>query len=142
MVDIVADPISAGFSFGTEIVKAFEKAYPDPNERLKAMAAAQQQALSVAQASDATQATIMAAEAAQKGWYNKPHIIGAFVCLGGLVLDILVGQAVWLSYALGHPIPEPPKFLTDQLGTMLSGLFSLGGVTVLHQGYKQWMASP
>jgi len=142
MAELVADPISAGFGFGTEIVKAFEAAYPNPNERLAAMAKAHSEAQAAAQASDTTQATIMAAEAAQKGWFNKPHIAAAWICLGALVLDLLTSQGVWLSYALGHPFPEPPKFLTEQLGTLLEGIFGLGSLTVAHQGYKQWIASP
>src|SRR6266851_2085089 len=96
MAEFVADPISAGFGFGTEIVKAFEAAYPNPNERLAAMAKAHSEAQAAAQASDTTQATIMAAEAAQKGWFNKPHIAAAWICLGALVLDLLTSQGVWL----------------------------------------------
>ncbi len=137
-----ADPVTGAETVVDDIVGLVSKYVPDKEKAAELAEQIREKTISAAQASDQTQATIMAAEAAQKGWFNKPHLAGAWLCLIAISLDLLIGQATWLSYALGHPFPEPPKFLGDQLGTMMSGLFSLGGITVLHQGYKQWMASP
>ena len=136
------DPITAGFNFGSEVVQALEKWIPDPNARMALLGKMQEEVMAAAQASDTTQAQIMAAEAAQKGLINKPHLAMAWVCVLAVVLDLLIGQVVWLSYALGHPFPEPPKFFTDQIGTYLTGLFGLSSLTVAHGLTKQWMATP
>src|SRR6185437_3570137 len=137
----ITDPITGGETVIDDLINAVSKHITDPNERAELIQKIQSQAVAAAQASDQSQAQIMAAEAAQKGWFNKPHIAAAWVCLGALLLDQIVGHGVWLSYAIGHPIPEPPKFLTDQLGTLLEGIFGLGGLGVTHGLVKQWVAT-
>ena len=138
----ITDPITGAETVADDLLGVISKFVPDKEKAAELAAQLQDKLLSAAQTSDQGQIQAMAAEIAAKGWYNKPHIAMAWIGIGASLLDVLIGFAVWLSYALGHPFPEPPKFFTDQLGTWLAGVTGIATITLAHQGYKQWMASP
>lgn len=139
---MAADPITAGLNLGDDLIGLIRQVCPDPKAQQQLIASMQDKLLSVAQASDATQAQIIAAEAAQKGLINKPHLAAAWLCLGALFCDLILSPIVmWAAYALGYPIPAPPRLSNDTLSTLLFAVFGLGGISVAHGLTKQWMAS-
>lgn len=137
------DPLTAGLNLGDDLINAISRAIPDPNQRAELLSKIQQQVVAAAQASDQAQASVMASEAAQAKVINKPHIVLAWLCLAAAAFDlILVPLVMWGGYALGYPIPSPPKVFTDQLSTLLYGVFGLSGLGIGHNLTKQWMSSP
>lgn len=139
----ILDPITGAETVLDDLIGAISKHITDPNERAELIGKLQQQAISSAQASDQAQAQILAAEAAQKGLINKPHLVLAWLCLIGAAFDLILHPLVmWGAYSLGYPIPAPPQIFTDQLSTLLYGVFGLGGLGVTHGLAKQWMATP
>lgn len=137
------DPLTEGLTLGDDLVSLIKQVCPDPKAQAQLLAEVQKEVISAAQASDATQAQILSAEAAQKGLINKPHLVLAWVCLGALAFDLILCPLVmWAAYALGYPIPKPPKLANDEVSTLLYGVFGLGGLSVAHGLTKQWMATP
>src|SRR6185437_11967867 len=116
----ITDPITGGETVIDDLINAVSKHITDPNERAELIQKIQSQAVAAAQASDATQAQIMAAEAAQKGIFNKPHLMLAWICVGALTFDLILTPLVmWGGYALGYPIPKPPTLTNDTVSTLL-----------------------
>lgn len=139
----ITDPITGAETLGDDLINLIAKHVTDPQVQAQIIAETQKEIMAAAQASDSAQAQIMAAEASQKGLINKPHLVLAWICLGALFFDLVLTPLVmWAGYALGYPIPKPPKLANDEVSTLLYGVFGLGGLSVAHGLTKQWMATP
>src|SRR6185312_5726980 len=119
------DPLTGGEELANTIAGIVGKFIPDP----QAAAQASQAILTTLQASDASQNTVDAAEAANpdlfvSGW--RPAV--GWVCVAALVYSyLLVPIGMWAGYALGHPIPKPPV-LDNNLWELMFGLLGMGGL--------------
>ena len=103
----------------------------------------QEKLISVAQASDQAQLAALAAEEGTKGLLNKPHLILAAMCLFAIGFDtMLVPLVMWAGYALGYPIPAPPKLDTGELQLLAEITLGGGAIHLAHAGYKSWLAAP
>jgi hypothetical protein len=137
------DPLTEGLTLGDDLIQLIAKHVTDPQAQAQIIAETQKEVIAAAQASDTAQAQIMAAEAAQKGIFNKPHLMLAWICVGALFFDLILTPLVmWAGYALGYPIPKPPTLANETVSTLLYGVFGLGGLSVTHGLVKQWVATP
>lgn len=107
------------------IGSVLEKVIPDPAQRAKA----QQEILEKLMSMDTAQIEVNKAEAQSDGIFKggwRPAC--GWVCAGALFYQyLLVPLVMWVSFAIGSPLPKPPT-LDGMLWELLFGLLGMGAL--------------
>jgi hypothetical protein len=112
---------------GSALVNKLLSFIPDPNERAKAAAQAQAELMEMIKTSDSAQNSVNSEEAKSEslfvsGW--RPAV--GWVCAAALFYQyLLVPVGMYVSFAIGHPLPKPPV-LDDTLWQLMFGLLGMG----------------
>lgn len=143
-VPIPTDPISAGFTFGSEFLQTVRSMVKDPNQQAQLLAAAQKEIIENAQKSDTAQLDIEKSEITAAHWYEKPHLALMWLCIFAVGFDtFVIPYLVWLCYFIFQiPIPTPPKLTSAEIDALLWSAFGLGSVNLGGKLANTWIKTP
>jgi hypothetical protein len=103
---------------------------PDPQQRARAIAEAQQQMLDALRAQDASQAEINKIEAASSSWFVagwRPFI--GWICGAALAWAFVIGPvAKWLVTVAGISATVPPTAMDGNLWELVFAMLGIGGL--------------